>query len=207
MIVVVACFRSETRAIKPRADVRIVRTAMGDRAVVDVARALATRPGLLLSSGFCGGLDPALRVGDLVLADEIQSTRATIRIDRGLVERARSALAACGHAPRIGPALCASDVAGPQAKRELAGRGALAVDLESAGLARWAAAHSVPFLSLRVVLDAARDAVPFSRRVPLWVSALGHPLQTLRIARAAGPAAGRLGAAIDCLAEAWEARR
>lgn len=207
MIVVAACFRSEARAIRTRAGVRIVRTAMGDRAVAAVARALATRPSLLLSCGFCGGLDPALRVGDLVLADEIQSGNETIRIDRGLVERARSALVERGQAPRIGPALCASDVAGPHAKRELAGRGALAVDLESAGLARWAAAHSVPFLSLRVVLDAVGDAVPFSRRVPLWVSVFCHPVQTLHIARAAGEAAVRLGAAIDSLAEAWEARR
>ena len=46
------------------------------------------------------------------------------------------------------------------AKQAAAAGGALAVEMESAGVAAIAAARRIPFVSLRVVLDRADDAVP-----------------------------------------------
>jgi hypothetical protein len=72
-------------------------------------------------------------------------------------------------------------------KRAGAAMGAVAVEMEAGPLARWAAAHSVPFFHLRVVLDPAASALPKTRlptddqgrrpaRVLLW-HALTHPCQ------------------------------
>lgn len=207
MILVAACFRSETRGIRRTPDLRVVHTAMGDGAAAAVAQAASEHPALLVSTGFCGGLAADLRPGDLVLADEVRSDVGAMRVDADLVRRACEALAGWAGTVRVGPVACAADVVGPTAKRDLASCGAVAVDLESACLAKWARAHGVPFLSLRVVLDAADEDVPFSRRVPLWMSVLRHPILAARIARRARIAAARLGAAVGCLAEAWEATR
>jgi 4-hydroxy-3-methylbut-2-enyl diphosphate reductase len=205
MIVVTACFRSETRAIRPRTDVRVIHTAMGERAALDAARLVREQPALLLSTGFCGALASDLRLGDLALADEIRVGDGTVYMDCAFVERARAALDARGLAPRVGPEACMPEVTSASEKRKLAAGGALAVDLESAALARWASRKAIPFVSLRVVLDTANEDVHFSRRVPLWVSVLRHPVKSVRVGRAAGIAALRLGAAVDCLADAWGA--
>lgn len=205
MIVVTACFRSETRAIAPRSGARIVRTGMGARAADDLARAVAgrDRPSLILSTGFCGGLDSQLRLGDLVIADEVRMNGETVRVDSTLVGRARAALDAKGFSPRVAAVECTDDVLGSAQKRRLAARGGISVDLESGPLADWARASGVPFLSCRVVLDTAGEEFPFSAGVPLWISVLRHPAIAARAGRTASIAAARIGAAVDCLLDSW----
>jgi nucleoside phosphorylase len=182
---------------------------MGARAAADLARAVAgrDRPSLLLSTGFCGGLDSQLPLGALVVADEIRSGDETVPVNRALVDRARAALDAKGLSPRVGTVECTDDVLGRAQKRELAARGGLSVDLESDPLARWARASGVPFLSCRVVLDTAGEEFPFSTGVPLWISVLRHPAIATRAGRTAGIAAARIGAAVGCLLDSWEERR
>lgn len=209
MIVVTACFRAETRAIAPHRGARIAHTAMGARAADDLRHAVGRgdRPSLLLSTGFCGGLTSDLRLGDLVIADEIRTRREIVRVDAALVERARSLLGAGGLTVRVGAVECSDSVADRSEKTALAARGGVSVDLESGPLASWARANHVPFLSCRVVLDVADEEFPFSAGAPLWVSALRHPAATARVARAAGVAARKLGAAVDCLLDRWEVAR
>jgi nucleoside phosphorylase len=209
MIVVAACFRQETRWIAPRTGLRIVRTGMGTRAAADLDRLVADPASisLLLSTGFCGGLDAGLRTGDLVVAQRIRWQGETVSIDQGFAARAVGALRAGGLDPRAGTIECSDDVAGGAAKRSLAAGGALSVDLESGPLVAWASARGVPFLSCRVVLDTLFEAMPFSRGVPLWISVLRHPRVAARAARAADVAGRRLGAAVMCLIDALEAER
>lgn len=209
MIVVAACFRVETKAIAPRPGMRVVRTGMGARAATDLARAVAgrDRPSFLLSTGFCGGLDSQLRLGDLVIADEVRTNGGTVRVDSAVVSRALAALDAKGFSPRVGAVECTDDVLGSAQKREFAARGGIAVDLESGPLASWATASGVPFVSCRVVLDAAGEEFPFSAGVPLWISVLRHPAIATRAGRTAGVAAARIGAAVECLLDSWEEGR
>ncbi len=206
MIVVTACFRSETKWIRPRAAVRIVHTAMGARSADDLARSVveSDRPALLLSTGFCGGLAPELRLGDLVIAEEIRTGNEIVRIDRALVDRAREALGGAGVSVHVGAVECTADVLEPAEKAALAARGGTSADLESGPLARWATAQSVPFLSCRVVLDAVDEALPFPASAPLWLSVLRHPRAAIRLSRAADVAARRLGTAIGLILDAWE---
>ena len=132
------------------------------------ARAAATRLArdgavLLVSFGICGGLDPELRPGDLVLADTVladDGARYPVSAEQRPVLEARlSGLAlriAVG--PLLGqdrPLASAAD----KAARFAAG-GALAVDMESFGVARAAQAAGLPFLVVRAVADPAERNLP-----------------------------------------------
>jgi len=96
----------------------------------------------MISTGLCGALDPALRVGDIVVA---------------------------GDSPLDAPAPCARgavhslDHVAVTAveKRTLRNQtGAIAVDMESAAIQGKAAEWRVPFLCIRAVSDRAGDALP-----------------------------------------------
>lgn len=73
MIVVAACFRTETIWIPHLSGADIVRTPMGEAAYDVLEEALDAResPTMILSTGFCGGIDPSLRTGEIVLAEQI----------------------------------------------------------------------------------------------------------------------------------------
>lgn len=203
MIVVTACFRAETKAIQSRSGLRLVYTAMGSRAADDLERLDVGRPALLVSAGFCGAVAADLRVGDLIIADEIRLRGEIVLVDRALAARAMKTLNDAGLASRVGPVECSATVAGRAEKQQMAARGAVAVDMEGGFIARWAEVRSVPFLSYRVVLDAADEDVCFSDRAPFWLSALRHPRCAARLVRASGLASRRLGAGIHALADAW----
>ncbi len=120
-----------------------------------LARTLAAEGcGLLLSFGIAGGLDPALRPGALVVADGVFGPDG------------RHLAAAPTLFPdltaRRGPvAAAATVVADPAAKARLfAATGALAVDLESWGVAQAAEEAGLPFGVLRAVADPAPRALP-----------------------------------------------
>jgi adenosylhomocysteine nucleosidase len=122
---------------------------MGPEAVErGLERALGSMevPPFVLGAGFSGALDPTLRTGDLILADEV--------VDEG----GRSWETTWpGHAPRWKRGRILSTprlIADASEKRGLKERtGALAVDMESAELARVCRSRGVPFGCLRVILD------------------------------------------------------
>ena len=136
--------------------------------------------------GFCGGLDPELEPGDVVVADELRGAEdrspATARAVAGCLERA-------GLRTRRGPLAVGRRRSSRGAERSaLAAGGAIAVDMESAWLAPAAAGR--PFAALRAVVDTpsrellrARDSrfaelpriVLFGarlRRCPDWIESL-----------------------------------
>jgi adenosylhomocysteine nucleosidase len=117
------------------------------------------RPALVLSAGFSGALCSDLDVGDLVLADEVADTAGN-----------RWPATWPGPLPpgewrpplRRGRLLTAPALAGaPEAKRQLGvEHDALAVDMETAVIARLCQRHGVPFGCLRAISD--RQATPLS---------------------------------------------
>jgi len=115
---------------------------------------------LVVSAGVCGGLDPALRVGDLVLPDAVINDGGLRLPVTGNV--AQRAAAAGGGPARTGVMATASrTVATPDAKAALhAATGAVAVDMESATILEAAAARGCSSLVVRAVSDDARETLP-----------------------------------------------
>lgn len=96
----------------------------------------------MISTGLCGALDPALRLGDVVVS-------GNARIDT--------------RAPFVrGTVLTIDHVAATAAdKRTLRNQtGAIAVDMESAAVEGKAAEWNVPYLCIRAVSDRADDTLP-----------------------------------------------
>ena len=121
---------------------------------VEVAKEREELTGLV-STGFCGALDPALRVGDIYIAACILPSAACqqpLAPSRGSVKR--------------GVLLSTDRVASTAAeKSELRKSGADAVEMEAAGVAQKAIKYKLPFYCVRVVSDGAHDdlALDFNR--------------------------------------------
>jgi adenosylhomocysteine nucleosidase len=120
---------------------------------------VSDRP-LVISAGVCGALDPALKVGDIVVSDSVingAGTRLVITASAG--QRAAVATGANAH---TGAMVSSSQVvATPEAKAALrAATGGMAVDMESAVILEVAAAHGCASMILRGVSDDARATLP-----------------------------------------------
>ena len=111
--------------------------------------------GAVVSTGFCGGLDPGLAVGEIVEATSVvdlatggqyvsRAVSTSIQRTRGIV---------------LSTDRVASTVA-EKAKLRTQVAGAMAVEMEAAAVAPWAAARALPFHCVRVVSDRAADAFP-----------------------------------------------
>ena len=123
----------------------------------------------VISFGLAGGLDPALRAGDIVIATDVVSGTTSWPTDKKLMSALTTRLAGGRAAPVLGR-VAGSDavVSDPATKATLHGTGAAAVDMESHVAAAFASAHRLPFGVVRVICDPAGRALP-----PLAQHALG----------------------------------
>jgi adenosylhomocysteine nucleosidase len=139
--------RDFLRAARDRRDVTVLHTGMGLEAAARATEALLAglRPDWVLSGGFAGGLDPRLRLGDVLVAENFSSPALLPRCTspRGpLVSRARPAELVAEKAALL---------------RET---GALAVDMETQAIAAACQRASVPLLAIRAISDTAHDPLP-----------------------------------------------
>jgi len=208
MILITACFAIESRWIARRPDVRVVRTAIGERSreTMESLGSETSDASLLIAAGFCGGIDPRMQRGDLFLARFVRHRGEEIRVDRELLGQARHALNDGSAGPHVGLCESVDHVLRPDEKRALAADGVTAVDMESGPLARWAANRGIPFIALRVVLDPVGTHLPFSTDRPFSISALRHPVAAARAARHAIAAGHVLGTAVDALIDTFAGR-
>ncbi len=130
-----------------------------------LAAGLAEAPAplrLVVSFGLCGGLDPALRSGDVVVATRVVCGGADVGADESVARQLAARLTAAGERVSLGAvAGVEAPVLSPAAKAELRkATGALAVDMESWTAARFAADRQTPFAVLRVVGDPAERDLP-----------------------------------------------
>ncbi|RLE37041.1 hypothetical protein DRJ12_03555 [Candidatus Acetothermia bacterium] len=198
MIVVAACFRIETAWIPKIPGTRVVRVRIG--APSGFARAITAggRPDLLISTGFCGGLDPRLGTGDLILATEVIHHGRAIAIAPELLTRARAALAREGIHPAPGRLVTAARVIGKKAEKERLHNEteALGVEMEAGRLAEWADDNGLPFLAVKSVLDPAGVELPLSKPGDV----LRHPIAAISAGFAAIRAGRAIGRGIGTLA-------
>jgi 4-hydroxy-3-methylbut-2-enyl diphosphate reductase len=130
---------------------RVLRTGTGpERARIAAARALAIDAERVAIAGLCGGVDPALRPGDVVCASELRGedgTAVEVAGAEALAARARRR----GLHAHVGAVVSSDRILKPEERSRL--DGVLAVDMESAWLAE--AAGGRPLAVLRVVVDRA----------------------------------------------------
>jgi 4-hydroxy-3-methylbut-2-enyl diphosphate reductase len=156
--------------------VRVVRTGMGPRP------ALAAGPALV--AGVAGSLSAHVRPGDLVVASEVRAAGRSVPV-RSAATLA-GALRRLGLPVHVGPIVSSPKPVDGAARRELAGTGALAVDMESAYLAP----PTGPFAVVRAIVDTPDH--------PLWrPGTVLRGIRALRTLRRAAPAIAEWVAAID----------
>ena len=120
------------------------------------------RPEILISSGFAGGLDPGLRVGDIVFAENFSDPALIDKMRRVKPEEARAQFGALTTQP-----LAAETVAAKA--RLFRETGALAVDMETAGIRALCEQSGVRMLSVRAISDTAAQRLPVP--FPDWFDA------------------------------------
>jgi adenosylhomocysteine nucleosidase len=116
-------------------------------AAVDAA-VPAFHPQAVVSAGFCGALDPELDIGAVVVGDCIAARDGSypgLPVESALPHR-------------VGTIRSIDRVAQTAAeKKELRATGAVAVEMEAAGVAARAQSHGLPFYCVRTVTDLAGE--------------------------------------------------
>jgi len=139
----------------------VVESGVGSKAAAHGTRALIEghRPRWVISAGLAGGLDPRLKLGDVVMADRIVDLEGNrldidLAVDRSSLEAARGVY--------VGPLVTVERIVRTAAeKRQLAARSeALAVDMESMGVAEVCRLERVPCLAIRAISDPADHDLP-----------------------------------------------
>jgi adenosylhomocysteine nucleosidase len=149
----VASDRMEFRHLRrPADDIRTVANGAGaHRAASGIDNALrAFRPEAIVSMGFCGALDPSLAIGDIVVGTTVFGG------DRAFP--AEPPVTSASH--RRGPVRTVDHVVGTaEEKRRLHATGAIAVEMEAAGVAQRAQKLGVPFFCIKSVTDLADETM------------------------------------------------
>jgi adenosylhomocysteine nucleosidase len=171
---VVAALEAEARTLGPAVWRRDGLAALGDGALLAVGgmggalAAIAARSlveagaAALMSFGLAGGLDPSLSAGAVVLPSEVISRDGARWSTSARWREQLSAAVAKGRPVAAGTLLSSPQPIGTVADKAAAFRdtGAVAVDMESLGIAEVAAAYGLPFIALRVIVDTAADVLP-----------------------------------------------
>ena len=122
-------------------------------------------PQCVLSIGCAGALSPQLEPGDTVIPEKIVNHTDAGRFllpSSDLIEIAKKCCKSLDLSFHSGTAVSTPKVAATiEEKRSLAAKyGAIAVDMESAQVAEWAAKVNVPMLAIRTIADALGDNIP-----------------------------------------------
>ena len=108
------------------------------------------RPDALVSTGYCGALAPGLKVAEIIVATEVVAGDARYP--------AHSIESRLPH--RTGVVLTSGRIAQTVAERQALHRtGAMAVEMEAAGVAECARAHHLPFYCVKSVTDLAEETL------------------------------------------------
>jgi adenosylhomocysteine nucleosidase len=149
-ILMVASDRMEFRGIPRLPGFQLVAQGVGAKcAAAAVDSALQTfSADAVISTGFCGALDPTLNIGDIVVGTEI--TNGTRRFP-ALAPRSSKP----HHSGLIASIAHVAQTAAEKA--QLHAGGAIGVEMEAAGVAERAADRNLPFYCVKVVTDLAGE--------------------------------------------------
>jgi len=150
-LVLAVPMRFEARALRRGAPAaRIVRTGMGGRRARTAAGRIGHVPGRVVAvTGFAGALSAEMEPGDVVVATEVRG--ADEPLECAATELVASMLRRAGLRVHTGPIVSAPRLVFGAERERLAATGALAVDMESAWLARGCSER--PWAVVRTIVD------------------------------------------------------
>lgn len=183
----------------------LVKTGMGKENVENALSELITEHEIetLISTGFAAGVDYKLKVGDLILANQLSTSskkEAIIPVDSMLFEQTQAILDKVKIDYWVGEIKTCHRVAGKEVKMGFINQKPIGLDMESYWVAKVAEANCIPYLICRVVVDRADDNLPFLVRerredhpyLAVFPRLLSHPWELvsyLRLAMASRKAA------------------
>ncbi len=149
---ILVCFAvpQEKQYFRSRSKVRSIVTGMGAKAATACLEEslYQTKPEIIIAAGFAGGLNPALKCGQVVMDNPDQ-----IKHKLNLTSLKNLVHGTIHSAPRV--------LITPQEKASLRRQtGADAVDMESASIRTVAKRQGIPVLSFRVISDGFEDTLP-----------------------------------------------
>ncbi len=174
-LVIVTALRTEFAALAGQVPgAHVERCGMGaDRVRQWLPRLAELDPDTLVVAGVAGGLDPSLRPGDVVVANEVRDEhgRIVLRAAGPLVAELRR----LGLRVHSGPIVSRDHIVSGAAREKLASSGALAVDMESAAIVRATGCEPdrPPTAVIRVIVDTAFSGLARPATVVSGVRALG----------------------------------
>lgn len=124
---------------------------------------LQRKPEFLIIAGVCGGLDPSLAPGSLVLGRRVVASNQPDRSPNpAVLAAARRALHAAGAPYVLSTLLSVSRPAGTRRQKTMLWNryGAAGVDMETYDVVEAAEARGIAWLALRAVLDPATTGLP-----------------------------------------------
>jgi len=162
-------------------EARVIRTGAGPaRSQTSALRLTGSSDSALAVAGVCGGVDPELKPGDVIVASELQGGKGTHKLKNP--EALVDALRALGTVAKLGPIRSEDHIVRKAEREHLREGGAIAVDMESRWLAE--AAGERPFTVLRVVIDTPHrellrpGAIPDSLRALATLRRIAPALET-----------------------------
>ena len=142
-----------------------------DRVTASLNRIMAEAPDGVIMIGFCGASDPALKTGDIHVANLFHAANGgsipsdAIAANQGLTATLTDAAHSNGCRVVTAPSATVPSVAGIVTKSAVhSSLGAASVNMEDYWAAHAARSAGVPFACVRAVLDTA------DQEIPLWVS-------------------------------------
>jgi adenosylhomocysteine nucleosidase len=167
--------------------IAVIHTGVGGKASQQSIEAFLKRERVdyLISAGLAGALDPELKLGDLIIAENY-SSRELLESPHLRLEEAAIYLA---------PIVTAPAIVESKADREKLAKesGAAAVDMETEFIAKACAVRKVPMISLRAISDTIAEPFPAPAKVLFDVEKQKTPAARLAFYLATHPAAiGRL---------------
>jgi adenosylhomocysteine nucleosidase len=117
----------------------------------------------IISIGIAGALEPGLRLGHWVVADAVRDAGETVPTDLEWTDRLARRLPRAAKGLLLGVDVLVATAAQKATLHRAIG--AVAIDMESHIAARIARRHSLPFVSARVISDAAHRTLPPAARV------------------------------------------
>ncbi|MSR65631.1 MAG: hypothetical protein EXS18_07615 [Verrucomicrobiae bacterium] len=160
MITFICALPQEAKHLRNLASVQnghtqLICSGVGPRNAERATRKLlaAFKPTLVISTGVAGALSPSLRIGDVIVAAEVVDDSSGQRFActrHSALSTQHSALLSVSHM-----------ITSAAEKKTLGQKsGAIAVDMESAAIARLCLEHGVPFAAIRAISDTAEEVLP-----------------------------------------------